>query len=308
MPPAGALLNDAIDSGRIASLAASMPPACRTLAWNSKDPAIEPRPLLDGFLSAIIDDAARCALAAGAKAQRPKGKRRSQTIVQTWTAALAGEPKLTGEPATVAQFSKTLGAWLEPAAENRRPDTFRICFRLEPPSDAAGSRRADWTLHFLLQATDDPSLLVPAAEVWRRKGSTARFLDRRFDNPQERLLAGLGRASRLVPVIEEGLRTATPVQCSLTLEQAHTFVLEHALLLKESGFGVLVPALATKVGLRLTLGTSRGSSASATSGIFGWDSLVNYDWQVAVGDQTLSRAEFEELSRLKQPLVQIRGQ
>jgi SNF2 family DNA or RNA helicase len=310
------LLHDGVDGARIAALAASMPPACRTLAWNTETLAPDPRALLHGFLNAAVDTAARDALAAAAPAHKPKSDRRRQTAAQCWTAALAGDPVLAGETAAVAQFSEKLGAWLDPASGGREPpDTFRICFRLEPPLDgpAAGiagapGRHANWTLHFLLQATDDPSLLVPAAEVWRRKASAARFLHRRFDNPQERLLAGLGRASRLVPAIEDILRIATPVQCSLTLEEAHTFVREHALLLQESGFGVLVPTLATKVGLRLALGASRGSSAGSTPGVFTWDSLVNYDWQLAIGDQTLSRAEFEALSRLKQPLVQIREQ
>jgi SNF2 family DNA or RNA helicase len=35
---------------------------------------------------------------------------------------------------------------------------------------------------------------------------------------------------------------------------------------------------------------------------------VAFDWQVALGDQTLSREEFEHLARLKEPLVQVRGE
>ena len=33
-----------------------------------------------------------------------------------------------------------------------------------------------------------------------------------------------------------------------------------------------------------------------------------YDWEVALGDQPLTREEFEHLARLKEPLVQVRGQ
>jgi len=63
---------------------------------------------------------------------------------------------------------------------------------------------SEWALRFFLQARDDPSLLVPAALVWREQGSTLRYLDRRFDKPQERLLAGLGQAARFWE-LREGL-------------------------------------------------------------------------------------------------------
>src|SRR5438876_3292398 len=40
----------------------------------------------------------------------------------------------------------------------------------------------------------------------------------------------------------------------------------------------------------------------------GFDSIVTYDWMVAVGNTTLSEKEFEKLVNLKMPLVQVRGQ
>ncbi len=38
------------------------------------------------------------------------------------------------------------------------------------------------------------------------------------------------------------------------------------------------------------------------------DGIVAYNWQIALGDQTLSPAEFEKLASLKVPLVKVRGQ
>ncbi|HYY89284.1 MAG TPA: DEAD/DEAH box helicase, partial [Chloroflexota bacterium] len=42
-------------------------------------------------------------------------------------------------------------------------------------------------------------------------------------------------------------------------------------------------------------------------GVLSFDTLVAYDWQLALGDQPLSHEEFEMLARLKEPLVQLRG-
>src|SRR5690348_16307096 len=38
-----------------------------------------------------------------------------------------------------------------------------------------------------------------------------------------------------------------------------------------------------------------------------FNSLMSYDWQLALGDQPLTPAEFEMLAHLKEPLVQLRG-
>ena len=46
----------------------------------------------------------------------------------------------------------------------------------------------EWRVELLLQDPDDPSLLVPAAEVWRRRERLAP-LERAGLRPQERLLA-----------------------------------------------------------------------------------------------------------------------
>src|SRR5581483_9161430 len=166
----------------------------------------------------------------------------------------------------------------------------------------------DWTLEYLLQANDDPSLLVPAGAVWRERGSTARFLSRRLDQPQERLLGWLGQASRLYPPIDASLRTATPTAARLNVTEAHEFVREKALLLRASGFGVLVPGLDARLGVHVRLGGGRSAPGkTSTNAGFSQQALVEYDWQLALGDEPLSREEFQALARLKQPLVQVRG-
>jgi SNF2 family DNA or RNA helicase len=166
-----------------------------------------------------------------------------------------------------------------------------------------------WRLDYMLQATDDPSLLVPVEEVWRHRGQTARFLTRRFDQPQERVLAGLGRASRVFPPIEGSLRSARPESCALSTREAADLVRDKALLLKASGFGVLLPGLDTRLNVRLKLRAAREPDPSKIDGLglLSFNSLVSYDWQLSLGDQPLTREEFEMLAQLKEPLVQLRG-
>ena len=88
--------------------------------------------------------------------------------------------------------------------------------------------------------------------MWRERGSTLRFLKRRFDQPQERLLAGLGQAARLCPPIEASLSEPRPEASALTAAEAHTFIREEAL-----GFG--------STHFALSVAMDAGAAMAATS-------------------------------------------
>src|SRR5207302_4316092 len=204
---------------------------------------------------------------------------------------------------------RQVSTWTDLNADDSADEAFRLCFRLVPPAETGPKLDKPWRLEYMLQATDDPSLLVPVEEVWRHRGLTARFLTRRFDQPQERVLASLGRASRLFLPIEGSLRTARHEACDLSTREAADLVRDKALLLKASGFGVLLPGLDTRLNVRLRLRGPREADPfkSDGPGFLSFNSVVSYDWQLALGDQPLTPEEFEMLASLKEPLVQLRG-
>ncbi len=199
-------------------------------------------------------------------------------------------------------------------------EAFRIAFRLEAPpagpeaAEGPHPARPQWQLHFLLQARDDPSLLVPAEAVWQARGGLLHQLGRRFDQPQEKLLAGLGYAARLFPPIGDSLKDKRPAGVSLGTQQAYSFLRDSAPLLDGAGFGLLVPPWWNKrgarLGMRLTMKPqrSRQSADAVAGGGLSMENLVQYRWELSIGDTTLSEAEFRSLAALKSPLVQIRGQ
>ncbi|HCJ35700.1 MAG TPA: ATP-dependent helicase, partial [Ktedonobacter sp.] len=213
------------------------------------------------------------------------------------------------------RFSMTLHNWVDQIRPVETGAAFRTCFRLDAPGEPGepgedNEKSSDWRISFYLQANDDRSLLVPADKVWKERSSTLTFLKRKFENPQERLLADLGKATRLFPTLEESLRAARPEELKLNTEQAYTFLRESAPLLEQSGFGVLVPPWWQKPTARLgvKLKVKSQADANTSSGLLGLRSIVNYDWTIAVGDTDLSIEEFESLVNLKVPLIQIRGQ
>jgi SNF2 family DNA or RNA helicase len=180
---------------------------------------------------------------------------------------------------------------------------FRVCFRLDEPEDGADA----WPVDYLLQATDDPSLLVDAATVWAAKTDQLNYLEYRFQYPQEKLLAALGVASRIFPPIERSLRTNRPQQVVLTRDEAYAFLTSAAPMLEAGGFSVLVPNWWGKRPRVKARARMKGKAAEPT-GFLTHDALVSYQWEMSLDGERISRAEFEQLVALKQPLVRYKGQ
>ncbi len=107
-------------------------------------------------------------------------------------------------------------------------------------------------MEFALQSTEDPSLMMPAADVWA--GASTAGLAAGIQHPEEELLAGLGRAARLFPELDRALRAPAPAEVRLDTEGAFGFLRQAAPLLSGAGFGVLLPDWARKsrLGLKLT--------------------------------------------------------
>jgi SNF2 family DNA or RNA helicase len=168
-----------------------------------------------------------------------------------------------------------------------------------------------WRVEFSLQSVDDPSLRLPAEDVWAGEdngwltGSGSAAAD-----PEEELLAGLGAAARLFPALDRALRTAAPSRLELDTEGALEFLRETGPLLSGAGFGVLLPdwARRARLGLKLTTRSASGSPTSARTGQLAMQDLVNFRYDLALGDHTLTPLELGELARLKVPLVRVRGQ
>ncbi|TMC24805.1 MAG: DEAD/DEAH box helicase [Chloroflexi bacterium] len=302
------------DDERMHLLSTLMPAICWAHVSPSERFSSLPQAMLSHFLNQTIDAFVRENLSEKDLHPSRRSNRRSAaaSLAEQWLPALAADDATATLKAPAEElhgFTGAMQAWLnqlQPVAANA---PFRTCFRLEPPSEDNENGSA-WQVSYYLQANDDRSLLVPAEKVWKERSSTLTFLKRQFENPQERLLTDLGKASRLFPAIEESLRTARPQDLRLTTEEAYTFLRQSVPLLEQSGFGVLVPSWWQKPAARLKvkLKVKPKEDAKTGAGLMGFDSIVTYDWMVAVGNTTLSEKEFEKLVKLKMPLVQVRGQ
>ncbi|WP_437330093.1 SNF2-related protein [Sorangium sp. So ce381] len=308
------------DAARVAALARAMPPAAHAVpagaqAAHAHDGRGRSRAhaaaevwsaeaLLRAFLDAAADALARGgATDRPARAPRPAHAPWERRLVLALTGpqrAFAAEGL--AERALVAD----LDAWIRPALG--ACDALRACFRLELPQGDRG-----FVLRFLLQATDDPSLLVPAADVWKTQGRTLKALGRAFSDAEEVLLGALGAAARLFAPIARALGEARPERVDLDPAEAWAFLAQAAPALGEAGFGVVVPGelLASgqrRLRLRMRVGAARRTAGVvAGSAGLGLDEALDFAWEAALGDEALSARELAALARQKSPLVRHRG-
>ncbi|MFI7307072.1 SNF2-related protein [Micromonospora aurantiaca] len=273
--------------------------------WAGRADDIGAGELVTEALDALVDAAARVALAGHRlhRGMRPVG------AVPRWLAALTGpERAFPAEPDALATLRDELDAWQRDAAGGAVRATFRL---VEPAVDPVAELVEDavWRVEFGLHPADEPGLVVDAAHIWQRH---APALAARGVEPQETLLAELGRASRLWPEVDAALRTAAPEGMELDAEGAHRFLREGAPVLHAAGFGVLLPSWwrrsSSRLGARLRARSRTAPGAVATTaGKLGLDALVDYRWELALGDEPLTAEELASLADLKSPLVRLRG-
>ena len=291
------------DAQRARDLAAAMPPSCRAVAGDA------PGTLLGSALDALADAAARARLTApllpARRGRIPARLPLAERYVMALTTADARVDVVTPEDeAEAAALAAELDAWRDGAVIPAGP--VRTCFRLAEP---AAPEADPWRVEFALQSADDPSLMVSAADVWSGLGAGLAA----GGDPVEELLAGLGAAARLFGDLDDALREAAPALVEMDTTGAFRFLKETGPLLAGAGFGVLLPDWVRKARLGLKL-TTRSRTASGTSSAgagvarFGLGDLVDFRYDVAVGDQALDPDELAELARLKVPLVRLRGQ
>ncbi|MEG4507408.1 DEAD/DEAH box helicase [Microcoleus sp. F6_B4] len=259
--------------------------------------------LVLGFLSSIVDSQVR---SAGSSTLDIK----TVSPVRDWLQALHQESGIVQvETAALENLGTKLSAWTAPLQNQlSQQSQFRTCFQLIPPSPG----KANWSLNYCLQAADEAEFLVDATTIWNNSVERLAYAGRTIELPQETLLSGLGLASKLYPLIEPSLQAQRPQSCQLNPLQAYEFIKSVAWRFADSGLGVVLPPSLTKTdGWASRLGLSiQAETPKVTPGKggLGLQSLLNFKWELTIGGQRISKAEFDRLIALNSPLVEINGE
>ncbi|MEG4225621.1 DEAD/DEAH box helicase [Microcoleus sp. N9_B2] len=266
--------------------------------------------LVLGFLSSVVDCEVRSSSRAALTAASSNFDIKTVSPTREWLQALQQESGIVQvESAALEKLATKLSAWSSPLQNQlSQQNQFHTCFQLLPPSPG----KVNWSLNYCLQAVDEIDFLVDATTVWNNSVERFNYAGRTIELPQETLLSGLGLASKLYPLIEPTLQTQRPQSCQLNPLQAYEFIKSVAWRFADSGLGVVLPPSLTKAdGWASRLGLSiqaETPKVNPAKGGLGLQSLLNFKWELTIGGQRISKAEFDSLIALNSPLVEINGE
>jgi hypothetical protein len=166
------------DAERLAKLAKAMPHVGRALTRDAAAaPQIPAGSVLTAFIGMLVDHLVRSTDTVPpvphGRTSRVPGQPPPLTAGTSSGCTPCG--RLTGRCKPMrprwASLPPRVQSWQRPiTAAAATP--FRLCFRLEEPQNGNDTDAA-WYVRYLLQAADDPSLLIPTPDAWRARGQRA---------------------------------------------------------------------------------------------------------------------------------------
>ncbi len=307
------LLDSALDQARLEKFTQVMPSACRAYQGleNEEDSSpspIPPEELLLAFLSCAMDAQVRNWV-------KTQALPAAESPLQEWMRSLiatSGTLEASGD--AVARLEAALRTWttavqqhlVAPMSQTLGENLFRTCFTLIPPT----SGETNWRLEYGLQAVDNSEFVIDATTIWSHPVEQFEYQGQTIAKPQETFLKGLGLAARLYPPIEPSLHERLPSVCELTPVDVYEFIKASAWRLQDSGLGIILPpGLAPGAGAkRLGISIRAEAPQANKKERLGLKSLLNFTWELAIGDKNISKQEFDRLMALKSPLVEVSGE
>lgn len=276
-----------------------------------------PDVLLRLFLDSVADALVREAAPSTSRDRPRKDNRELPAWEMRWRYSLtASDPAFEYAGLVEQPLIDEVQRWAAPVRPKVLTGTaYSIAYQLEPPgSSPEASEHVDaWYLRFLLQANDDPNVLVDARSVWEGRSARVVVGDRVFVHPHETLLESLSETARLYGPVARALRSERPAGALVTTEEAWDFIGHIGPILHQFGVGVRVPADLRANGrqrlrLRLHVGDVGFEGFGGPPSKVGMQSLAGFKWNVAIGDHDLTPEEFREIAAMRRPLVKWRGE
>ncbi|MEM6612627.1 MAG: SNF2-related protein, partial [Cyanobacteria bacterium P01_C01_bin.72] len=305
------VIDSEVDRIRLAKFTQALPEACLAYLDAEESQAdVTEEELLLRSLSFILDERLRPWIDYNPNTYK-------DITVEPWLRSLAQAPILETNQRNANRLTNALYSWTLPISEyivNRQNELglnrYRVCFVLTPPAETKENKeQPDWSLNYYLQALDNTDFIVDAATIWQCGLDFLKIGDRTIENPQETLLKGLGLATRIYEPILTSLNQSHPVSCTLDPIQVYEFIRARVWQLRDNGLGVILPPGLTndnteqRLGIKMTAGVSQKKGERLSL-----HSMLKYKLEIAVGDRTVSKADFKKLLAQKSPIVEIDGQ
>jgi hypothetical protein len=304
------------ETARLDRFAHALPAVCRALPQTRE---LEPLRLVESFLTGLTDAVVRRAVACDDFFARVHN--RPAAIDVRWLSALLGASnRIEADPRELTQLYGDVHLWLMPITDAGQQVETKLGLHLREPAEDSTM----WPVDFRLVSTDDATTVVTAADLWRQQGSPLTATGRMILERQEKVLSELRRGMQYFPSLERALTKDRPAGIDLTPAEAFAFMRSWSHGMVEDGYDVELPDWAapqdSELSLQLEIApedddelldlprtASAGSGQPMTAGgRMGLDALVRFDWRIAIGQQEVTIAEFEQLLAQQSPLVRFK--
>ncbi len=307
------------DQKILTKLSQSMPSVARAISVGNEDspPDTAPIAMIKDSIGDFVDFLLRTPVAdIESQPKKNKPRRSFDSVHDAWFNALRTEDaQIDADENEIYELRSKLAEWRRPVRVMSTAK-FRLCFRLEEPQklETAGANvkiaTENWFVRYLLQPYDEPSLFFEANDIYKVKGKRVELIKKHGTNAKEIFLSSLGQACGICPGIAGSLEQAEPDGYCMETSEAYEFLTQKAMTLEDSGFCVILPAWWSRKGTKTKVTAKAKVKSPKMIGKSGLSlgSLVQFDWELALGGQKLGIRELQSLAKFKAPLVQIRGQ
>ncbi|MBY9007282.1 MAG: DEAD/DEAH box helicase [Candidatus Lokiarchaeota archaeon] len=189
----------------------------------------------------------------------------------------------------------------------------RLTIKLEYPQ----KNKEDWVLKFYI-STEDTMDLISLKDFWIGKKIASKVLDRIQNKEEliESILKSLYLATVIYPPIKKALNNSFPEDILVNSNEVMNFLSFPKELLIQSGYHIILPdvfniggrqKLSTKIIITTQKEKEKISNSNVLNPIFQIDDILNYKWQIELGNDTLEKDEIKDIIDSNQPLINWKG-
>lgn len=227
-------------------------------------------------------------------------------ISHAWEKILSSCPVLASGQDRRQSLTGDEETWLEAAGWKQDLTPFRTCLELaEPEGDSAA-----WRLNIILQDKQDRSIMT----AWEpEEPGRESEMPPNWQNHRGRIERDIKKWTSVLPwledISEELPGSVTKLRRELNEAQAWEFLNTSSIQLAQAGHTVFLPRWWEEVqkivpALKIKTRSSVGSWKESRLGV---SQIIQFDWNLAVGDLELSEEEFRKIVEKKRRLIQIQG-
>lgn len=307
------VLTDVEVQEKISILARSMPPICRAL-HQTRNTLENPSQLIESFLHVCTNALIRSFIGRTSLTENLDVELNSerQELCVRWLESLSTPQSVVdGSEYELTQLEHRLRSWSTrryPQSEHERfATTIKV---VEPLASRFSEKYPDdqWVLELCLRSNDSKEE-IPAEDLWKGEIDESKQEDPLIEKFQQNFLRDLGNILSLFPEIKKALQESHPTHLAVDVNTAYHFMKDVAPSLEEISCKAILPRWwdqpSSSLGLSLKIATIDDFESSKQT--LGRSELLDFSWQVSVGEQSFSIEQFKTLANQAVPLIEIEG-